>query len=65
MTSLPPDINPSGRYPITKAAELLGISRVTLLRKVKARQVSCSLQRSTRRKIFTGKQLMQLWYAEA
>lgn len=65
MTAEPPMLNESGRYPIGEAAKLLGISRQTLLRKLRQRLIKCSFQRSTRRKIFTGKQLMQLWLAEA
>lgn len=61
MTTDPPKVNLSGRYPIGKAAEILGISRTTLLRRTKSEDINCSHARSTHRKIYTGRDIMNFW----
>lgn len=61
MTTDPPKVNLTGRYPIGKAAELLGISRSTLLRHTKSEDINCSHARSSHRKIYTGKEIMNYW----
>lgn len=61
MTTDPPKVNLSGRYPITKAAQLLGISRSTLLRHTNSQDITCSHARSSHRKIYTGREIMNYW----
>jgi len=61
MTTQKPKVNRSDRYPIGKAAEILGISRSTLLRHTKSEDINCSFARSSHRKIYTGEEIINYW----
>lgn len=65
MTSEPPKVNLQGRYPIGKAAALLGISRSTLLRHTKSEDINYSHSRVSHRKVFTGRDIMTYWQQNA
>lgn len=65
MTHEPPKVNLRGRYPIGKAAEILGISRSTLLRHTKSEDIKCSHSRVSHRKVFTGRDIMDYWQHNA
>ena len=53
----------SGRYPIGKAADILGIDRSTLLRHTKQGLIKCGFSRANARKFYLGKELLRYWNA--
>ncbi len=65
MTTEPPKVNLQGRYPIGKAAKLLGISRTTLLRHTKSEDIRYKTSQVSNRKVFTGSDIMAYWLSNA
>ena len=58
-----PNIDPHGRYPMTQAAAALGVHRSTLRRWTDQRLVKCSYHRISKRKVYTGAELLRVWRA--
>lgn len=65
MTTTEPKVDPNGKYGLTEAAKLLGVSRSTLNRAAnlqdKARSIPSSIRRSTGRRVFLGQDLINYW----
>lgn len=57
------ECNVSGLYPISVAADILGISRRTLLRHTDAGFIKCRIKRESGRKVYSGRELIR--YHEA
>lgn len=50
-----------GRYPIGKAAKLLGICRDTLRARIDDGTVMCSFRSDNLRKMITGSEILKYW----
>lgn len=61
MTTEEPRISPNGRYPIGKAAELLGMNRNYLRRLTEQGKIKCGFARGTLRKVYPGTALLAYW----
>ena len=61
MTSEPPKVKESGRYPIGEAAKHLGISPRHLLRLAVAGDIKFTVSRRNAKKYFSGKELLRYW----
>lgn len=61
MTDVEPDLNLTGRYPISVAAMMLGISPTTLRRYTQEGKIKCGWRQSNGRRYYTGMELMKLW----
>lgn len=61
MTTERPNISPTGRYPIGKAAQLLGVCRDTLRSRIADGTVKCKLRRDNLRKSIPGSELLRYW----
>ncbi len=64
MTPHEPQVAATDRYPIGKAAEVLGVSRYSLLKWWAAGRIKCGFRRDTGRKFFTGRELLRFWNAQ-
>lgn len=63
MTHYEPDVLDSGKYGITKAAKLLGVSPKTFRKYVNAGQIKYGISRLNGRKFFYGAELKRAWRA--
>ena len=63
MRAEEPNIDMNGRYPIGKAASLLGIDRSTPRRHTDMGLVKCGFSRLNYRKIYKGSELKRYWLA--
>lgn len=61
MINEEPSVAKNGRYPIGKAARLLGISRNTLRTYADSGVIKSSVSRVNGRRIFLGIDLLYLW----
>lgn len=65
MTPVCPDVQPTAVYPISKAAEILGISRRSLLNYTRDSErnggIGYHFSPMTARKLFTGSDLIAFW----
>lgn len=65
MITSEPNVDPKGKYGLTEAAKVLGISRTTLNRAAnsqdKMRAIPYSIRRSTGRRVFLGQDLINYW----
>lgn len=64
ITQTEPNVATTGRYGITQAAELLGISRVTLTNWVNSGKIKCGFRRINGRKFFLGSEIQRCWKAQ-
>lgn len=64
MTTIEPDVRINGRYPIGKAAEILGISRTTLRKHTEAGYIRCRFSKINKRRFYTGQELVRYWNAQ-
>jgi len=64
MTSVIPDINPSGRYSIKEACAILGIHRNTLRKFTLAGRIRVSFRKGTMRKFYKGTDIKRFWLEE-
>lgn len=64
ITAIEPQVTATGRYNVTQTCSLLGITRTTLGRYVKAGIIKCGFRRETGRKFFTGSELLRFWKAQ-
>jgi len=55
------DIAATGRYPIGKAADALGISRNTLRKYADTGDIRCGVSRRNGRAVFRGIDLIHFW----
>lgn len=62
MTENQPQVKPAGRYSPTKAAQLLGIHRNTLLNHTKAGHIIAHYRKATGQKFYTGQDITKFWY---
>lgn len=65
MTVIEPKVDKDGRYSAKEAANLLGVSRSTLARSVKAGKIKCGIRRSNGRRFYLGMEIVRYWRAEA
>lgn len=63
MVHIEPDIPDNARLPIGKAAEILGISRDTLLRHTHDGHIRCIFHRINKRKLYKGSEIKRYWRA--
>jgi len=61
MRSEEPQASPSGRYGVTKAAHLLGVSTSTIYRYEKAGILQARTRKANRRKFYTGSDIIKAW----
>lgn len=61
MTTERPTVSLTGRYPIGKAAALLGVHRDTLRARIKDGTVRCEFREDNLRKIITGREILKFW----
>ena len=65
MITTEPKVDKDGRYSAKEAASLLGVSRSTLARDVKAGKIKCGIRRSNGRRFYLGMEIVRYWKAEA
>lgn len=63
MTSLEPNVSPTGRYNINEAISILDIDRKTLYNYTKSGKIKCGFRRCNGRKFYMGSEIMRLWKA--
>lgn len=61
MTTERPEVSLTGRYPIGKAAALLGVHRDTLRARIQDGTIHCEFRGDNLRKIITGRELIKYW----
>lgn len=61
MTKERPDIRPAGRYSITEAAAILGMSRQHMNRLANTGAVRSAIRKSNGRRYVTGLEIMRVW----
>lgn len=61
MISDEPKVNPSGRYGVTMAAKLLGVSTSTVYRYESAGYMKAKTRRATGRKFYEGSEIIKVW----
>lgn len=62
MTTTIPTVNDDDRLCLSEAARILGVTRVTVRANYRRYDIYPHVNLRTRRTIFTGKQVKQLWY---
>lgn len=63
IASTEPKVAPTGRYSIKETCQVLGICRNTLLYYTNAGMIKCGFRRHTRRKFYTGVEILKFWRA--
>lgn len=63
MTREKPKIGDEALYSITEAAEILRVSRRTLLRHTKMNKISSKIRKCNNRRVFTGREIKRYWGA--
>lgn len=63
IASNEPKVMPTGRYSVSETCRALGICRNTLLRYTQAGMIKCGFRRHTRRKFYTGMEILKFWRA--
>lgn len=61
MRETEPQVADSGRYPVGRAAELLGVSRSTITRWVTSGRINCGWNRVNCKKFITGAEIKRVW----
>lgn len=64
MIETEPHVITTGRYPISKASEILGINRKTLYRHTIDGLIKCGFRRTNGRKFYTGGEILRYWKAQ-
>lgn len=65
LTTEEPKVTPNGRYNVMQASFALGIHRNTLQRYTDYGYIKCCFRRSTKRKFYTGTEILRFWRAQA
>lgn len=61
MRETEPQVTDAGRYPVGRAAELLGVSRSTITRWVTSGRINCGWNRVNCKKFITGAEIKRVW----
>lgn len=54
----------NARYELKAAADILGVSKSTVLRWTRQGLLKCSIRRSNGRRVWTGAELLRFWRAD-
>lgn len=61
ITPIEPIVNASSRYSIGEAAKILGVHRNSILNYTKAGLLKCGIRKATKRKFYTGLEILKFW----
>lgn len=63
ITSIEPQVAPTGRYSIVDTCKLLGIHRNTLRLYTQAGLIKCGFRRCSGKKFYAGTEILRFWRA--
>lgn len=63
MTPIEPTVNVASRYSVGEAAKILGVHRNSILNYTKAGLLKCGVRKATKKKFYTGLELIKFWRA--
>ena len=63
MVTYEPKVNKFDRYSLEQTSKILGVHRNTILRYAKSGKLAFTVRRGTRRKCFTGSEILRFWRA--
>ena len=61
ITAVEPEVNATSRYSIAEAAKILGVHRNSILNYTKEGLLKCGIRKATKRKYYTGLELLKFW----
>ena len=65
MTSERPNVSPTARYELREVAQLLGVCKGTILRWTNENKLACGYRRISKRKVWTGADILRFWNSNA
>lgn len=63
ITATEPVVNATSRYSITEAAKILGVHRNSIMNYTKSGLLKCGIRKATKRKFYTGIEILKFWRA--
>lgn len=63
MTPIEPTVNVASRYSVGEAAKILGVHRNSILNYTKAGLLKYGVRKATKKKFYTGLELIKFWRA--
>lgn len=61
MTATEPEVADNGRYTVTQAAKLLGLSKPTIYKHTDSNALKCKIHKATGKKLYSGSELKKFW----
>lgn len=63
ITATEPVVNATSRYSIAEAAKILGVHRNSIINYTKSGLLKCGIRKATKRKFYTGIEILKFWRA--
>ena len=63
ITATDPVVNATSRYSIAEAAKILGVHRNSIMNYTKSGLLKCGIRKATKRKFYTGIEILKFWRA--